>query len=306
MQPKKRIPLERKVTFTDLEYLDRCEHLFEMYRDQPRQQTIRPPEQKAAMVAGNAFHRAASAHVSIRQAIIEEELSSLPVEKREEVRAEIDGMVKEADNSATTEDAGLRREVQLLWRDPVSGWTFASKPDLFGRGAVTRIKEDKRAKKFYDSHKFQVWFAAFVEAQNDLESKAHLPLEEQKLNEIEMTVRCSRFVDGPNGKERMWEKTFRFPVERLMRETALMRERIRLIERRERANYFVPKLEFNACNSCPRRAECKPLRRNGPLMAQLLAEEQRQGRPSVFEPASTALPVISPTPAESTMTSETA
>lgn len=274
--------LRQTVTFEDLEYLNRCEHLFMIHRTQPKR-TEPNREQKAAQVSGRAFHRASSAHVSIRPAIIEEELSNLPEEQRQEVLVEITESVEQADLSAQTEDAGLRREFQLTWVDPKTGWTFASKPDLFGDLEQIIIKENKRARKFYESHRYQVWFAAFVAAHIQLEQQKGVSKEELVLKPIEMTVRCSRFVRCTDGvKRRMWQRTFHFPWHKLTRETEEMQRKIRLIMRRARADYFVPKLTMQACFNCPRRADCAPLGRHKPLIAQITAEEQKIGRALTF------------------------
>jgi hypothetical protein len=108
-----------------------------------------------------------------------------------------------------------------------------------------------------------------------------------------MTVRCSRFTEIDGKKQRMWEKTFRFPLERLFQETEKMRKRIDLIKRREksRQSYFRPQLELQACGSCPRRGDCEALLRNAPLLALVKAEELRTGRRTAFvDPEPTVAP----------------
>jgi hypothetical protein len=289
MAKESTMELRETVTFEDLEYLERCEHLFALNRTQAKR-TEPTRDQKAAQVSGRAFHRASSAHESIRPAIIRQELSNLPEEERERVLVEIIESVEQADLSKQTEDSGLQNEFQLLWTDPRTGWTFAAKPDLYGDLEKEIIKENKRSRRFYDSHHFQVYFAAFIAAHIQLEKQKDLPPAERKFKPIEMTVRCSRFITGADGKKRrMWQQVFYFPWHKLERETERMRRSIRLIIRRAKADYFVPRLTMKACFNCPRRAECAPLGRHKPLIAQITAEEKRIHRPLTFPEPVTAV-----------------
>jgi len=293
MQQQQQQPLREVVTFEDFTSLDHCERLFEIHRTQPKQ--IAPPsDQQAAEAAGRAYHRAASTpSLRLRRVIIENALSVLPPADREVVRSEVIEMVRHADDSAVNEDAGMRREVQLLWTDPRTGWTFAAKPDLFDdSGDVIRIKEDKRSRRFYPEHRFQVWFAAFVAAQIEVEKQMHLPPQERKFKEIIMTVRCSRFIEVRGQKRRMWEQTFRFPLERLSRETYLMRRRVGLIKKCAAHDWFRPALEVGKCSTCPRRGECAALLRNPPLLALVKAEEVRMNRPTAFVQTIAPAPVV--------------
>jgi hypothetical protein len=282
---------QNHITHEDVEHLKICEHRYMLNRTRVASAPL-TTDQRVAMASGRAHHKAAATTDPVLRAeIIEHQLSRVPFARREALRAEITDMVAHADNSAMTEDAGLQREVQLLWTDPKTGWTFAAKPDLHGE-ADDRIilGEEKRAKRFYDSHRMQIWFAAFVKAHIQADQQAALPPEERRYKPIEVFVRCSRFIQSCGKKKRMWERKFRYPLHRLEQETWTLRNLVKKIIRRERSNYFIPKLELSACATCPFRGECAPLLRNAPLLTQVKAEEIRLNRPTAFVEVSAIAP----------------
>jgi hypothetical protein len=271
------------LTHEDAEHFGICEHRYELNRAG----LVRAPitlEQRVAMTCGRAHHKASAAtDPDERSGIIAEALARVPASHREAVRVELTDTMTQAQQSAETEDAGLEREKQLLWYDPKTEWTFASKPDLFGEtDDRIIIKEEKRSKRFYDSHSLQVWFAAFVAARIEIDKQAALPAADRRYKMIDLFVRCSRFVNSRGRKKRMWERKFHYPLDRINRETWMMRALVKKITRRERSNYFLPALKLSACATCPFRGECAPLGRNKPLLAMVKEEEAKSGRPSAF------------------------
>jgi hypothetical protein len=289
--------IPKHLTHEDAEHFDICEHRYELNRTG----LIRAPitiEQRVAMTCGRAHHKAsATTDSNERSGIIAEALARVPASHREAARIELTDTMTHSQLSAQTEDAGLQREKQLLWFDPKTGWTFASKPDLFGEtdDRIT-IKEEKRSKRFYDSHRLQVWFAAFVAARIDIDKQAALPAAERRYKMIDLWVRCSRFVNARGRKKRMWERKFHYPIFRIERETWFMRELVKKIMRREKSNYFVPALKLSACATCPFRGECGPLLRNKPLLEQVKEEEAKSGRPTAFVAVTSIAPASSSMP----------
>jgi hypothetical protein len=288
--------IPKHLTHEDVEFFNTCE----LQYDKNRQGQSRAPitvEQRVAMACGRAHHKASAATDSNeRSGIIAEALARVPAAHREAARLELTDTMNHSQLSAQTEDFGFQREKQLLWLDPKTGWTFASKPDLY-RETDDRIsiKEEKRSKRFYDSHRGQVWFAGFVAARIDIDKQAALPVAERRYKLIDLWVRCSRFINAGGRKRRMWERKFRYPIFRIERETWFLRELVKKIMRREKSNYFVPALKLSACATCPFRGECGPLSRNKPLIEQVKAEEARSGRPTAFVEVTAIAPASSAT-----------
>ena len=294
----------KHLTHEDVDHFSICEHRFALNRAglPPAPVTT---DHRVAMACGRAHHKAsATTDPNERSIIIANALARVPASHREAARVEMTETMTHAAQSAQTEDAGLQREVQLLWTDPKTGWTFAAKPDLHGESDRIVIKEEKRSKRFYDSHRLQVWFAAFVAAHIDADKQATLPVAERRYKPIDLFVRCSRFIDSCGKKKRMWERKFRYPLYQLERQTWLMRDLVKKIMRRERSNYFVPALKLSACATCPFRCECAPLLRNQPLLEQVKTEEIRLNRPTAFVRLSSITPAPNPE-ANSTTTAAT-
>jgi hypothetical protein len=288
--------IDKHLTHEDAEAFSTCELQYQKNREGQSRAPI-TVEQRVAMTCGRAHHKASAAiDPNERSGIIAEALARVPAAHREAARLELTDTMIHSQLSAQNEDSGLEREKQLLWLDPKTGWTFASKPDLFGEteDRIT-IKEEKRSKRFYDSHRMQVWFAGFVAARIDIDNQAALPPAERRYKPIDLWVRCSRFVNANGRKRRMWERKFRYPILRIERETWFMRELVKKIMRREKKNYFVPALKLSACATCPFRGDCGPLLRNKPLLEQVKQEEARLGRPTAFVEVTSIAPAAAST-----------
>jgi hypothetical protein len=269
--------LRRELSQKDLLYWLACERSFELRRIKRPATPTHTPELRAAYTAGQAASQAsATSNPATRAAIIDREIFKLPEEERAPVVARIQEMLVAADSSARNEDSGLRRERQLLWIDPITGWTLLATPDLSGStGDFIQIVEEKHSYRIQPDHYVQAEFAALIAAQNQIRNKAKLPESERVYQDIYIKIRCSRtrVVDGE--RTRLWEKEYLYPREKMERDTARIREVIRTIERRDRSNYYLAKLKVKDCARCPVADRCAALKRNAPLLAQLEALRQK-------------------------------
>src|SRR5262249_3718829 len=84
-------------------------------------------------IVGDTVHAAVAAKPEERAQVIAQFLEKLPEEDREIAAEAVEDLVATADELEDESDAtDLKKEKQLSWFDPETGWTLKAKPDETG------------------------------------------------------------------------------------------------------------------------------------------------------------------------------
>lgn len=149
-----------------LSYSDMATFLDDPEKYIERVTSPRKPPEHIHQLVGNVVHAMAPASAEKREQILERQLNSFPEEELAEARERINRFLDAAD-SLSREGDGKASEVQLSWKDPVTGWTLKAKPDElsmldWGNGEMMEIADLKTASRLKYQHKSQLFFFGLV------------------------------------------------------------------------------------------------------------------------------------------------
>ena len=255
--------MKKTLSASDIRTLDECELAYKN-----RSKGRRKAPENLFEIVGDTVHAAVAAKPEERAQVIAQFLEKLPEEERAEAQEIVEELVVTADELEEESDATeLKKENQLSWFDPISGWTLKAKPDDTGmttndygreipmvldkKTAIhPKFKSRRAALRLLEKYKKQVFFFGLVYS-----------MEKGYYGPIKLVV---RFLGDPEDRvpnDMRFEGTdtelwFWYSPKGTERSLNEVRSIIKRIETARAKNEFRANTGFH-CYTCPYRETCQ-------------------------------------------------